>query len=169
MLCGEECSFIVTDEEIYVCGAAGVLTGLSDEAREFTPFAGRTSLPNVSTLKQIVCGKRHVLALYDDGRVFGWGENRYGQLGFASPDAVPSSRHIASLPSDVTHIAAGSLHSLATSNDGHVWSFGNSAFNELGHSEFYNQFVPKRIAALHASKIASTSAGRDFDLFSELF
>ncbi len=30
---------------------------------------------------QVVCGYAHVLALTDDGRLYAWGSNVYGQLG----------------------------------------------------------------------------------------
>ena len=32
-------------------------------------------------LSQVVCGYAHALALSDDGILFGWGANSYGQLG----------------------------------------------------------------------------------------
>jgi alpha-tubulin suppressor-like RCC1 family protein len=33
------------------------------------------------TYSQIVCGYGHVLALTDEGEIYAWGSNNYGQLG----------------------------------------------------------------------------------------
>lgn len=32
-------------------------------------------------LQQIVCGYNHTLALSDEGKLYAWGANAYGQLG----------------------------------------------------------------------------------------
>ena len=36
---------------------------------------------------QIVCGSYHVLALTDDGLLYAWGYNNYGQLGIGSTNS----------------------------------------------------------------------------------
>lgn len=65
----------------------------------------------------------HVLALTDDGTIYAWGANGYGQLGRGS-----TSVH-SNLPKPVNHalggvtvskVACGGFHSLALSNKGDV-------------------------------------------------
>lgn len=65
----------------------------------------------------------HILALTNDGMVYSWGSNGYGQLGSGST-AVHNSTPIliGHLLKDVTitKIACGGFHSLALSNTGMV-------------------------------------------------
>eukprot|EP00522_Entomoneis_paludosa_P002073 CAMPEP_0172476706 /NCGR_PEP_ID=MMETSP1065-20121228/70515_1 /TAXON_ID=265537 /ORGANISM="Amphiprora paludosa, Strain CCMP125" /LENGTH=663 /DNA_ID=CAMNT_0013234935 /DNA_START=140 /DNA_END=2131 /DNA_ORIENTATION=+ len=51
-----------------------------------------------SNLKKVGCGRRHTVVLDEEGRIFSWGDNKYGQLGrvFDSSnkrDSVPKQVH----------------------------------------------------------------------------
>lgn len=43
---------------------------------------------------QIVCGYAHTLALTDEGLLYAWGANTYGQLGNGSKNNLLSPAHI---------------------------------------------------------------------------
>lgn len=76
----------------------------------------------------------HFLALRKDGTVWAWGDNRYGQLGYATVknySAVP--QQVMGLK-DIVSVAASSAHSLALDKQGAVWGFGNNDGMQLGLS-----------------------------------
>jgi RCC1 and BTB domain-containing protein len=43
---------------------------------------------------QIVCGYAHTLALTDEGLLYAWGANTYGQLGTGNKNNLLSPAHI---------------------------------------------------------------------------
>lgn len=82
---------------------------------------------------------QHALALLQDGTVYGWGQNDYGQTGAGgiSNRVVPAKVWIDS----VVKIAAGLQHSMAIKSDGTLWGWGYGAHGEVGNGIFgaYNQ------------------------------
>ncbi len=76
----------------------------------------------------------HFLALRKDGTVWAWGNNEYGQLGYATTknySAVP--QQVMGLK-DIVSVSASSGHSLALDKQGAVWGFGNNESSQLGLS-----------------------------------
>jgi alpha-tubulin suppressor-like RCC1 family protein len=80
------------------------------------------------------------LALTESGQLYSFGDNRYGQLGFAEdsgPGPDPSENDhptptLVTLPGPVALIAAGTFHTLALTEDGRLYAFGSNRFGELG-------------------------------------
>jgi alpha-tubulin suppressor-like RCC1 family protein len=103
----------------------------------------------------------HTIALTGTGRVWAWGNNRYGQLGdgTTNPSSVP--QEIASLEGIVA-IAAGYQFSLALDAAGTVWAWGSNTTGQLGTGDTGDLFVPARV--LHLSDVAAVAAGFDFRL-----
>jgi alpha-tubulin suppressor-like RCC1 family protein len=81
----------------------------------------------------VACGRRHAVALLQDGSVWAWGSNNSGQLGNGSfqPSLVPVP--VTGL-SDVVGIAAGHDTSFAILSDGTVRGWGESILGAVGHS-----------------------------------
>ena len=81
--CAEDCSFVAPhdDAPLHAAGA-GELTGFGEFGQpRFAPtalFDGARA--SSRSLVQLAFGRRHALALFDDGAVYGWGENRLGQV-----------------------------------------------------------------------------------------
>lgn len=88
------------------------------------PIARPQQIVGLSKIKSVAVGDAHALALRDDGTVWGWGYNLYGQLGTTlSGASVP-------LPvtglDNVVAVAAGGYQSLALKQDGTVWAWGTN-------------------------------------------
>ena len=93
----------------------------------------------LSGVTAISTGRGHSLALKNDGTVWAWGYNVYGQLGDGTaglstnkglPVQVMAS---ADVPlSGVTAIGGGYMYSLALKSDGTVWAWGWNHQGELG-------------------------------------
>ncbi|XP_059644769.1 ultraviolet-B receptor UVR8 [Cornus florida] len=86
----------------------------------------------------IAAGEAHTIALTGDGSVYSWGRGRMGRLGtgsehdqlFPVPIEFDSSSERGKLR--VTEIAAGGYHSLALTDDGSVWCWGDNVYGQLG-------------------------------------
>jgi alpha-tubulin suppressor-like RCC1 family protein len=71
------------------------------------------------------------LALKNDGTVWAWGYNQYGQLG----DGTKTDKYIPVEVTGLTNIvaiAAGCNHGVALKDDGTVWVWGPNTFGTLG-------------------------------------
>ncbi|MCM3136626.1 hypothetical protein M3629_28055, partial [Paenibacillus polysaccharolyticus] len=99
------------------------------------------------TQKKLSSGGDFTLTVKEDGTVWSWGNNGYGQLG----DGTRSAKTVAVQASGLTSIvevSAGSGHVLALKSDGTVWSWGNNAQSQLGDGTTVAQNVAKVIPKL---------------------
>jgi alpha-tubulin suppressor-like RCC1 family protein len=114
-----------------VCASSG---GSTIPVQVFGPL-GQGALDEVVAID---AGRDHVLALLQDGSVWGWGDNDRGQLGNApratscgTSEAVPI--RVSGLDAvTVLAIASGAHYGLALDALGRVWSWGSNANGELG-------------------------------------
>ncbi|MBF9236073.1 cell wall anchor protein [Hymenobacter sp. BT683] len=99
----------------------------------------------------VAAGRFHTLAITDDGRIYTWGSNRFGQLGeehdtqhnLPEPLAIPGHLAIERW----AQVAAGDAHSVALSTDGHMIAWGNNCVGQLGDGTTDWQLSPVAIAA----------------------
>jgi RCC1 and BTB domain-containing protein len=99
------------------------------------------------------------MALDDEGKVYVWGNNTYGQLGTGGLKNVHEPVLVeALLREKVVDISAGDNYSGVVTEKGEVytWGFGNEG--QLGHGDKSDQFMPRRIATLK-NKVKSISCG----------
>ena len=93
----------------------------------------------------IAAGGLHTLALFSDGRVYGWGDNQYGQIG---NNALPFDSTLPAWAKGdlsakrVIGISAGEFHSLAVCDDGTVAAWGLGDSGQLGNGSTANQAFP---------------------------
>lgn len=102
----------------------------------------KLTIPTIKAIIDVACGLGHSLALDDDGRVWAWGWNKTKQLGdvvedFKSTAPIELSfEDEESEPNEkvkIIAIAAGSLHSVALDDTGHVWTWGDHTYGQLGY------------------------------------
>jgi len=96
--------------------------------------------------------------LTENGELWGWGLNGNGQIGinrsFDTHNPVPQKVNIAT--SRVKHITCGFNHSLALTEDGKVFSWGNNQCGQLGRNS--SDFI-KDIEFPNNAKISQLSSG----------
>ena len=106
-----------------------------------------SSLPiAVSDMTNVIdfdAGYNYVVALKDDGTVWTWGRNRYGQLGDGT--TVNSMTKICLSLSNIASVTAGSEHTLATETDGSFWRWGYNYSCELGDGTSVLALSPEEI------------------------
>jgi alpha-tubulin suppressor-like RCC1 family protein len=89
----------------------------------------------------------HSLALKNDGTVWAWGWNEFGQLGDGTVNDSAVPVQVRNL-SGVTAIAAGQDHCLALKGDGSVWAWGANFSGDLGDGTTEHRNVPVQVQNL---------------------
>jgi hypothetical protein len=90
--------------------------------------------PEVTRWRTLASGSFHSLAVSDQGRLYVWGDNRFGQLGLGSTNPV-NRPTLVDFPVGVTawvSLAAGKYHSLAVADNQLLFAWGNGAWGQLG-------------------------------------
>lgn len=101
-------------------------------------------------VKQASAGYGHILALDEEGKVWAWGCNKYGQVatGEAKNTELTKKPQVVELPGRVMQVVAGFRHSLVLLEDGSVYSWGHNNFGELGLGHAGDIYVPTKIETL---------------------
>jgi len=106
---------------------------------------------------QVEVGAHHNLVLMNDGTVWAWGWNNFGQLGDGTTEDRLTPTRVIGLY-NVVSISGGSHHSLAMKSDGTIWAWGDNRYGQLGDGTINaNRLQPVQIPGL--SDIAEISAG----------
>ena len=146
-----------TENELYCCGrndtgqlGIGYRKGLCDY---FKPI--KNLLNNEQPVKQISCGSSHSLVLTNTGAIYGWGWNKFGQIGcqyktfILTPELIEYFSDI-----KIKYIFCSNESSFVITTDGLVYSFGQNKDHILGHELDENEsiFIPKLIDGLNNIK-----------------
>ena len=88
----------------------------------------------MSNIVAIAGGSTHIIALKNDGTVWGSGNNRSGQLGIGTNGVNFSTNTFqpALNMSNIVAIVGGSNHTITLKNDGTVWGSGDNTYGQLG-------------------------------------
>lgn len=89
-----------------------------------------------AAVKDVACGQRHSIILDDRGRVWGLGDNRFGQLG-EDPKAIPSlflPQPLERFPS-AQKVFCGWSYSLLLVSDGTIQIVGRNNYGQLATQE----------------------------------
>ena len=138
-------------------------------------ISGNTSFTR-EKIKTIDVGENHTLFLTDYGRVYGCGDNKYGQLGstinndttIANPVPTQITETIGSL--NIVGIAAGGIyggdHSLFLTHDGKVYGCGHNGSGQLGKAVSNINPIPAQITETIGSlNIVQVACGGGASLF----
>ena len=94
-------------------------------------------------------GWRIIASLTADGSVWSWGHVAWGQLGHGDAQEQWQPKKLEAFAGQrVVAASVGGSHSLATTADGALWSWGGGAFGMLGHGDQQRQLLPKKRPSL---------------------
>ena len=125
-----------------------------------------------SNVCQVAAGDQHSLALSVFGEIWSFGASDFGQLGHGNivdmrlPTPILPQRH--NIPANIRNICAGYTFSLAATDTGEVYSWGQGESGELGHASKILMYAPTEIPELrdvchiaaghrHAAAVSFTS------------
>ena len=121
---------ITQQGEVYTCYGDGFLQ------QNQTPFTV-ISLPTLVHIPELVIslavGLNHSLAVTESGALVSWGYSEHGQCGHGITSSEYSTPQFVQGIGRVRNASAGSLHSLAVTEDGALYSFGCGTRGQLGH------------------------------------
>ncbi|KAK3211431.1 hypothetical protein Dsin_016137 [Dipteronia sinensis] len=102
-----------------------------------------------SFISQISGGWRHTMALTSDGKLYGWGWNKFGQVGVGDNIDKCSPAQV-KFPNDqkIVQISCGWRHTLAVTERQNVFSWGRGTNGQLGLGESSDWNIPKIIEPL---------------------
>ncbi|ETR69318.1 MAG: hypothetical protein OMM_09711, partial [Candidatus Magnetoglobus multicellularis str. Araruama] len=135
------------NEKITLITASIILT-LAASLAQSTPIQNQAI--------QVATGRLHSLTAKEDGTVWAWGNNSFGQLGDGTTEHKNRPSQVQNL-SNVSMLAAGGRHSLALKEDGTVWAWGDNEYYQLGDGTSIEKSVPVQVSNL--SHVTMISAG----------
>lgn len=91
-----------------------------------------TRIKGIGRVTEAVTGYRHSLALTEDGKLWGWGHNYYGEIGAGEQEQIVTSPRLISFSEEINHIYAGHDYSLFLTKNGEIWGLGHASFGQLG-------------------------------------
>jgi len=108
-------------------------------------------------------GENHSVMVVDDGSLWTWGINNYGQLGDGTQTDRLKPVKVVGLD-NIVAAAAGYLHTIALQADGTVWTWGANSYGQLGlDSDIIDiNITPARVEGL--SGIVAVRAGQFHNL-----
>ena len=109
-----------------------------------------TRIGTKSDWKLVRAGNGFTVAVKDDGSVWSWGTNAFGELGNGlagnkSSPAMASS--VSPAPWDTRPPAAGGSHGLIIKTDGTLWAWGSNASGALATSLGHTRIVPLQVGS----------------------
>ena len=136
--------------------------GLGDHTDRMLPVSFDLSYFGGVLVKMVACGTTHTILAMDNGGLFGFGTNSYGELGLGhrrlvmyKPVKIPSGIS----PKDgILDIAAGYSHSGVVTSSGRVWTWGAGCHGQLGHGTDGDELVPREIRKVETQYRAQSLA-----------
>ena len=102
----------------------------------------------------VAAGDFHSIVLTESGDIYSWGENTFGQLGDGTTKAINKPHLIKGIAGKVVSIAAGDYYSVALTENGDIYNWGENRFGQLGDGTFKNQHLPQLITDLPGKAIS---------------
>ncbi|XP_020530583.1 ultraviolet-B receptor UVR8-like [Amborella trichopoda] len=96
---------------------------------------------------QLICGGNHTMAINEEGMLFSWGQGHWGQtgLGVVEDTLLPTQVHCLQ-GLRIIQASAGSRHSIAVTDDGKVYGWGDGEQNQLGFTTNKIQMLPSLLS-----------------------
>ncbi|XP_076233389.1 E3 ubiquitin-protein ligase HERC2 [Calliopsis andreniformis] len=117
------------------------------------------SLAGLGVIK-VECGSQFSVALTRSGAIYTCGKGDYHRLGHGTDDHVRRPRKVAALQGKkIISIATGSLHCVACSDKGEVFTWGDNDEGQLGDGTTCALQRPRLVHALQGKKITRVACG----------
>ncbi|XP_076635740.1 secretion regulating guanine nucleotide exchange factor [Colletes latitarsis] len=156
-------ALVTEDRKVLVAGSGnkGQL-GLNASGNAAYAF---TEVPMLANVRDVACGQRHTIAITGDGNLYGFGDNKHGQLGLDTntsetpfPIKLPDVRFDPSVKVD-----SGWSHTVALS-DGQIFSWGRNTYGQLGVGEIEGPSSWKIMRVKDLGRVRQVAAGSEHNV-----
>ncbi|MFD4318586.1 RCC1 domain-containing protein [Streptomyces sp. NPDC058548] len=114
------------------------------------------AVQSLNKVKDVSAGCEHSVALREDGTVWTWGRNQFGQLGNGTDVDRNTPQKVPGLD-DVVAVTTGCLHTLALTAGGTVKGWGHNGSGQLGDDSTEHRKVP--VDVRHLDGVTKVFAG----------
>lgn len=128
----------------HLIGGANDFGQLGNNQASSNIFPMMTVTIGTST-NQMAIGAEHVLARGDDGSVWSWGNNNFGQLGQGDLNLRPTPTQISGL-NNILRVYTGAYSSYAVTESGELYSWGRNHHGQLGINSVTHQNTPQLVS-----------------------
>ena len=161
MSCGlNHYAAIASNGDLYTWGG-GAFGELGHNEEKDDPRPRKVQALGGKTMKQVVCGDYHTVALDSDGKLFSWGSNTAGRTGHGEEEGyqlVP--RPVRGLGNvQLSWVTTGSAHTAAITETGSLYTWGFGKNGELGHAVAESRSAPTIVKALENVNVVKASCG----------
>lgn len=107
----------------------------------------------------------HSLLITTEGKLWSWGRNEKGQLGHGDIKRVDSPKPVESLQDEVfVHAACGRNHTLALTENGSVYAFGENKMGQLGLGNKTDAVCSPALILYNGQPITKVACGAEFSM-----
>ncbi|KAK7247605.1 hypothetical protein RIF29_42491 [Crotalaria pallida] len=110
-------------------------------------------------VKMVAAGAEHSVSITEDGDLYGWGWGRYGNLGLGDRNDRLIPEKVTVDGNKMVMVACGWRHTISVSSSGGIYTHGWGKYGQLGHGDFEDNLVPRKIQALSNKFISQVSGG----------
>jgi alpha-tubulin suppressor-like RCC1 family protein len=151
------------DGTVWACGDN--VSGQIGNGNTGTDATTPVQVSGLTNVIKIDAGRFFSLAVKNDGTLWTWGENLYGQLGNGSNTDSNVPVQVTGLSGiNPAIVAAGDFHCMVVKNDGTIWSWGRNTYGNLGDNTTINSNTPLLVAINAIDN--QVAAGTNFTLMS---
>ncbi|RVE74076.1 hypothetical protein OJAV_G00037550 [Oryzias javanicus] len=167
---GQHFLALSSNGEVYSwgCGDGGRLGhGDATYVEEPTLIAAFSGKQAGKQVVEIACGSTYSAAITADGELYTWGRGNYGRLGHGSSEDVTTPMLVTALKGQkVVDVACGSgdAQTLAVTENGQVWSWGDGDYGKLGRGGSDGCKTPKLVEKLQDLDILKVCCGSQFSV-----
>ncbi|KAH3758353.1 ADPribosylation factor subfamily protein [Pelomyxa schiedti] len=159
LACGSLHSVVIFQGQAYTigCNDKGQL-GVGD-----TTDREKLTLCHFDPGKQISfisCGGKHTAAISKSGDLFTWGNGNLGQLGLGEITTANIPERVSLLPERAHMVACGDNHTMAVSEAGHLFAFGDNSTGQLGLGDLTQRNIPTLVNGI--PRVHQIAAGGAF-------
>ena len=93
-----------------------------------------TAVKNLGNITAVNCGRSHTAIINDKGQLFTFGSNSSGQLGlgYSGPGTDRTIPTAVNNMENIIAVSCGDYHTAIINVQGHLFTFGNNSFGQLG-------------------------------------
>jgi secretion-regulating guanine nucleotide exchange factor len=180
--CGWNFSLAVEKENGYIYSFGKGMFGELGCGESVKETGGKgVRIKGIEEVEKVVCGLRHVVCFNKEGKCFGWGSNKFGQLTKFNEDDNISGKNDKKThrkkkeisyfePIRIFHdwdirvvdVACGQYHTVLLTSDGELFTFGLNKYGQLGYdfpTKIQFSDIPKKIKCESSGKVKSIHCG----------